>query len=55
MTIKESEKMLRKIEHDLEHLNIQHVTIQLETHAHKHDNSILCSVKAEPTAHEHHH
>lgn len=55
MTIEESEKMLRKIEHDLEHLNIQHVTIQLETPAHKHDNSILCSVKVEPTAHEHHH
>ena len=49
MTIEESEKMLRKIEHDLEHLNIHHITIQLETPAHKHDNSILCSVKAEPT------
>lgn len=54
MTIEESEKMLRKIEHDLEHLNIQHVTIQLETSAHLHDNSILCVAKAEPTTHHHH-
>lgn len=45
MSVGESEKMLRKIEHDLEHLNIQHVTIQLETAAHLHDDSILCVVK----------
>lgn len=47
MTIEESERMLRQIEHDLEHLNIHHVTIQLETPDHQHDSSILCSVKAE--------
>ena len=56
MTIAESEKLLRKIEHDLEHKNIQHVTIQLETIAHKHDNSLLCTTKANaPDAHAHHH
>ncbi|MCP2045489.1 cation diffusion facilitator family transporter [Pontibacter sp. HSC-36F09] len=55
MTIGESETMLRKIEHDLEHLNIQHVTIQLETADHLHDNSVLCVAKAEPAAHHHHH
>ena len=55
MSIGESERMLRKIEPDLEHLNIQHVTIQLETAAHLHDNSVLCVAKAEPTAHDHHH
>lgn len=55
MTIGESEMMLREIEHDLQHKNIHHVTIQLETPAHKHDNSVLCRVKAEPTGHEHHH
>ncbi|SEM96327.1 cobalt-zinc-cadmium efflux system protein [Paenisporosarcina quisquiliarum] len=55
MTIAESEKLLHKIEHNLEHKNIQHVTIQLETAAHKHDNSILCTVKAKaPDAHAHH-
>lgn len=55
MTIAESEALLRKIEHDLEHMNIQHVTIQLETAAHKHDNSVLCIAKAEPSGHAHHH
>ena len=56
MTIAESEKLLRKIEHDLQHQNIQHVTIQLETVAHQHDNSILCTAKADaPDAHAHHH
>jgi len=56
MTIAKGEKLLRKIEHDLEHSNIQHVTIQLETTAHKHEDSILCTVKAkEASAHAHHH
>ncbi|RXZ80319.1 cation transporter [Paenibacillaceae bacterium] len=55
MSIAESEKMLRKIEHDLEHKGIQHVTIQFETSAHKHDHSILCKVKAESSGHGHHH
>ncbi|RHW31338.1 cation diffusion facilitator family transporter [Oceanobacillus profundus] len=54
LTIAESERMLRKIEHDLEHKGIMHITIQLETAAHKHDNSILCKIKNEPT-HLHHH
>ncbi len=54
MTIAESEPLLRKIEHDLEHKSIQHVTIQLETSAHQHDNSILCKVKAESSGHHHH-
>lgn len=56
MTIAEGEKLLHKIEHDLLHQNIQHVTIQLETAAHQHDHSILCTVKADPPdAHAHHH
>ena len=54
MTIEESEILLRKVEHELEHMNIHHVTIQLETPAHLHDNSVLCIVKAEPSAHDHH-
>ncbi|MEK4229851.1 cation diffusion facilitator family transporter [Solibacillus sp. FSL H8-0538] len=56
LTIAEAEKLLRKIEHDLAHKNIQHVTIQLETAAHQHTNTVLCTVKAEtPDAHAHHH
>lgn len=54
LTVAESESMLRKIEHDLEHKGITHVTIQLETEAHEHDKSILCTIKNEP-AHDHHH
>lgn len=55
MTIEESEQMLRQLEHELEHQNIHHMTIQLESSAHLHDNSILCSVQAEPAGHHHHH
>ena len=54
MKIEESEKLLRNIEYTLEDLNIHHVTIQLETPAHMHDNSILCSVKADPSSHDNH-
>lgn len=54
MTIAESEQLLRKIELDLLHQNIHHVTIQLETSAHQHDDSILCQVKPESSGGHHH-
>ncbi|MFJ7371357.1 cation diffusion facilitator family transporter [Lysinibacillus sp. NPDC098008] len=50
LTVADSERILRKIEHNLEHKGIKHVTIQLETASHQHDNSILCQLK-----NEHHH
>lgn len=53
MRIEESERLLRKIEHALKHLNIHHVTIQMETPAHLHDSSILCVAQAAPSAHDH--
>ncbi|MDK9866704.1 MULTISPECIES: CDF family zinc efflux transporter CzrB [Staphylococcus] len=43
MTIEEGEVLLNRLEHKLEHLNIQHMTIQLETTDHLHDNNTLCS------------
>ncbi|KKB33579.1 cation diffusion facilitator family transporter [Bacillus thermotolerans] len=55
LTIAESEGILREIEHDLEHKGITHVTIQMETMAHKHDDSILCNAKNEPSHGHHHH
>lgn len=55
MSIAESEQLLRQIEHDLGHKNIHHMTIQLETAAHLHDNSILCKAKVESSGHHHHH
>ncbi|QTD41005.1 cation diffusion facilitator family transporter [Sporosarcina sp. Te-1] len=54
MTIAESEQVIRTIEHDLSHQNIHHVTIQLETPAHQHDDSILCQVKPESAGNHHH-
>lgn len=42
LTISESESILRKIEHELGDKGITHVTIQMETAAHNHDNTILC-------------
>lgn len=55
MRIAESEQLLLKIEHTLEHLNIQHVTIQFETSSHLHDESVLCVTHstALPTTHHH--
>lgn len=55
MSIVESEKLLRLIEHDLEYKSIHHVTIQLETSAHGQEDSILCTMKAEVIdLHDHH-
>ncbi|MED4531619.1 cation diffusion facilitator family transporter [Metabacillus fastidiosus] len=53
LTIKESERLLREIEHNLEHKGITHVTIQMETTGHKHDDSIFCQAKSEQV-HDHH-
>ncbi|MFJ3391048.1 MULTISPECIES: cation diffusion facilitator family transporter [unclassified Lysinibacillus] len=55
LKIADSEHILREIEHNLEHKGIKHVTIQLETVAHKHDNSILCTIINEQSNHHHHH
>ncbi|PQD96721.1 cation-efflux pump [Pradoshia eiseniae] len=55
LTIVESEKLLQDIEHNLGHIGIQHVTIQLETSSHLHDDSLLCKAKGEAGHHHHHH
>ncbi|PTE42544.1 cation-efflux pump [Staphylococcus equorum] len=57
MTIEEGEVLLNRLEHKLEHLNIQHMTIQLETTDHLHDNNILCSAiySKQTTHHSHSH
>lgn len=54
LTIGESEHILREIEHNLEHKGIKHITIQLETAANRHDESILCNLKSESVHHDHH-
>ena len=50
LSVQTCETMLKSIESDLLQLNIQHMTIQLETPEHKHDESTLCS-----GIHEHSH
>ena len=52
MPVIESEHLLNTIEHQLLHEGIQHVTIQVETTTHLHDESLLCKVKGQE---EHHH
>lgn len=54
LSVADSEKMVRKIEHDLEHQGINHVTIQMETDAHEHEDSILCTDNSAPHS-EHSH
>ncbi|PTI41292.1 cation-efflux pump [Staphylococcus succinus] len=56
MSIEDGEVLLNRLEHKLEHLNIQHMTIQLETNAHQHDNATLCSsIDKGPDVHPHAH
>lgn len=55
LTVREISTLLKKIEHDLLHANIQHVTIQVESAAHVHSNSLYCEAKAEMDPHAHHH
>ena len=50
LSVQTCETMLKSIESDRLQLNIQHMTIQLETPEHKHDESTLCS-----GIHEHSH
>lgn len=54
LNIEESERMLFKIEADLRELNIHHSTIQLESGAHPHSDSVLCNAKIAPSLHNPH-
>lgn len=55
MSIAESEQLLRQVERELRDKNIHHITIQLETEDHQHDDSVLCNIKVEVSGHHHHH
>ncbi|WP_077306734.1 cation diffusion facilitator family transporter [Terribacillus halophilus] len=55
LLVEESQHMLRNIEHDLEHLGIGHVTIQMETATHTHEESLMCLHDAESHPHTHAH
>lgn len=50
-SIRDSQNILRDLEHRMVHMNIGHVTIQTEDGKHPHDNSELCAAVET----EHHH
>lgn len=52
LTIKEGQTILQALEHKLLHLEIGHMTVQMETASHKHNNDLLCNVNEQK---EHHH
>lgn len=55
ISFKDSQQVLRDIEHALFELKIGHVTVQLETEDHPHDDSIRCQGQEEAEAAGHHH
>lgn len=55
ISFKESQQVLREIEQALLELKIGHVTVQLETEDHPHEDSIRCQEQEEPRAAGHHH
>lgn len=55
ISFKDSQQVLRDIEQALLELKIGHVTVQLETEDHPHDDSIHCQEQEEPGAAGHHH
>lgn len=55
ISFKDSQQVLRDIEHALLELKIGHVTVQLETVDHPHDDSIRCQGQDEHDVAGHHH
>src|SRR5699024_1570096 len=55
LSVQEIQKVLRTIEHELEHKGIGHVTIQTENEEHPHDDSLIYENDQEPPAHDHDH
>ncbi|WP_439651557.1 cation diffusion facilitator family transporter [Planococcus shixiaomingii] len=54
LSVKDSQKILRAIEHELEHKGIGHVTIQMENTEHPHGNVVLCQNDGETSVHHLH-
>ncbi|MDC3416755.1 cation diffusion facilitator family transporter [Aquibacillus salsiterrae] len=56
LTFTENQKLLRAVEYELGHKGINHVTVQLESSDHPHEDSVMCQVKEqEGHNHNHHH
>lgn len=55
MTVYETDSLLQELEASLEHLGIQHITLQIESEKHYHSESTLCVVEVEePDLHSQH-
>lgn len=52
LSLQESQQLLKSIEHKLLHLGIGHMTVQIESQDHAHENSVLC--KHDSETHHHH-
>ncbi|WP_076345019.1 cation diffusion facilitator family transporter [Alicyclobacillus vulcanalis] len=46
-TVSETQGVIREIEHRLRHLNVGHVTVQVEDEAHPHDSNVFCAQENE--------
>lgn len=55
VTVEKSQELLRSIEHALTHKGIGHVTIQIETNKHPHENKLMCQMEACSETHPHAH
>jgi cobalt-zinc-cadmium efflux system protein len=55
MTVSECQALLHRIEHDLEKDDIGHVTIQIESGAHSHDEDVICDMAFQTESHHHGH
>lgn len=51
-TVSEAQGVIREIEHRLHHLNIGHVTVQVEDEAHPHDPGVFCAQDAGALRHQ---
>ena len=55
MTVSECKALLHRIEHELEQDDIGHVTIQIESGAHSHDEDVICDMAFQTESHHHGH
>ena len=55
MTVSECQALLHRIEHELEQDDIGHVTIQIESGAHSHDEDVICDMAFQTESHHHGH
>lgn len=53
LSIQDSQTLLRSIEHNLEHMGINHVTVQMENKGHPHKDSIMCQSNPDAAIHNH--